>query len=38
MPEVVNQSIEILSNGGLGMAMFSLGKNNNSWFLVIMNY
>ncbi|KAI4347622.1 hypothetical protein L6164_008420 [Bauhinia variegata] len=25
MPEVVNQSIEILSNGGLGMAMFSLG-------------
>jgi len=26
MPEVVNQSIEILSNGGLGMAMFSLGK------------
>jgi len=26
MPEIVNQSIEILSNGGLGMAMFSLGK------------
>ncbi|KAG5013902.1 hypothetical protein JHK82_026036 [Glycine max] len=25
MPEVVSQSIEILSNGGLGMAMFSLG-------------
>ncbi|XP_027352499.1 probable auxin efflux carrier component 1b [Abrus precatorius] len=25
MPEVVNQSIELLSNGGLGMAMFSLG-------------
>ncbi|MED6144747.1 May act as a component of the auxin efflux carrier [Stylosanthes scabra] len=25
MPKVVNQSIEILSNGGLGMAMFSLG-------------
>ncbi|XP_061375905.1 probable auxin efflux carrier component 8 [Gastrolobium bilobum] len=25
IPEVVNQSIEILSNGGLGMAMFSLG-------------
>ncbi|BAT83398.1 hypothetical protein VIGAN_04053900 [Vigna angularis var. angularis] len=25
MPEIVNQSIEILSNGGLGMAMFSLG-------------
>ncbi|KAL9297157.1 hypothetical protein ACSQ67_023053 [Phaseolus vulgaris] len=25
MPEVVTQSIEILSNGGLGMAMFSLG-------------
>ncbi|XP_061355832.1 auxin efflux carrier component 8-like [Gastrolobium bilobum] len=25
MPEVVNQSISILSNGGLGMAMFSLG-------------
>ncbi|KAI5431989.1 auxin efflux carrier component 8 [Lathyrus oleraceus] len=25
MPEVVNQSIELLSNGGLGMAMFSIG-------------
>ncbi|XP_027905611.1 probable auxin efflux carrier component 8 [Vigna unguiculata] len=25
MPEIVNQSIEILSNGGLGMAIFSLG-------------
>ncbi|XP_004489167.1 probable auxin efflux carrier component 8 [Cicer arietinum] len=25
MPEVVSQSIELLSNGGLGMAMFSLG-------------
>ncbi|CAL0321758.1 unnamed protein product [Lupinus luteus] len=25
MPEVVNRSIEILSNGGLGMATFSLG-------------
>ncbi|WVZ05810.1 hypothetical protein V8G54_019156 [Vigna mungo] len=25
LPEIVNQSIEILSNGGLGMAMFSLG-------------
>ncbi|KAJ1443706.1 Membrane transport protein [Sesbania bispinosa] len=25
MPEVVNQSIEILASGGLGMAMFSLG-------------
>ncbi|KAK7340498.1 hypothetical protein VNO77_21203 [Canavalia gladiata] len=25
MPQVVNQSIEILSNGGLGMAMFSIG-------------
>ncbi|XP_057440392.1 auxin efflux carrier component 8-like [Lotus japonicus] len=25
MPEMVNQSIELLSNGGLGMAMFSLG-------------
>ncbi|OIW06704.1 hypothetical protein TanjilG_04098 [Lupinus angustifolius] len=25
MPEVVNHSIEILSNGGLGMATFSLG-------------
>ncbi|KAJ7974449.1 Auxin efflux carrier component [Quillaja saponaria] len=25
MPEVVNESILILSNGGLGMAMFSLG-------------
>lgn len=25
MPEVVNQSIKILANGGLGMAMFSLG-------------
>ncbi|CAK8540609.1 unnamed protein product [Lathyrus sativus] len=25
MPEVINQSIELLSNGGLGMAMFSIG-------------
>ncbi|GAU16461.1 hypothetical protein TSUD_166930 [Trifolium subterraneum] len=25
MPEVVNHSIELLANGGLGMAMFSLG-------------
>jgi len=25
MPEVINHSIELLSNGGLGMAMFSLG-------------
>ncbi|XP_058739239.1 auxin efflux carrier component 8-like [Vicia villosa] len=25
LPEVVNQSIELLSNGGLGMAMFSIG-------------
>ncbi|KAK7295327.1 hypothetical protein RJT34_18233 [Clitoria ternatea] len=25
LPDVVSQSIEILSNGGLGMAMFSLG-------------
>jgi hypothetical protein len=26
MPDVVNQSITILSSGGLGMATFSLGK------------
>ncbi|AES77331.2 auxin efflux carrier family transporter [Medicago truncatula] len=25
MPQVINHSIELLSNGGLGMAMFSLG-------------
>ncbi|PNX74746.1 auxin efflux carrier component [Trifolium pratense] len=25
MPQVVNHSIELLANGGLGMAMFSLG-------------
>ncbi|TKY50293.1 putative auxin efflux carrier component 5 [Spatholobus suberectus] len=33
MPDVVNQSIEILANGGLGMATFSLGlfmASNNS--------
>ncbi|MCI93911.1 auxin efflux carrier component, partial [Trifolium medium] len=24
MPQVVNHSIELLANGGLGMAMFSL--------------
>lgn len=30
MPDVVNQSITILSSGGLGMATFSLGKKINS--------
>jgi len=29
MPDVVNQSITILSSGGLGMATFSLGKRIN---------
>ena len=26
MPEIIQQSISILSDAGLGMAMFSLGK------------
>lgn len=34
MPEVVNQSILILSNGGLGMATFSLGKRMDPLFPV----
>lgn len=29
MPDIVDKSIEILSTGGLGMAMFSLGMAIN---------
>jgi len=29
MPGIVNQSITIISNGGVGMAMFSLGMSKN---------
>lgn len=33
MPKIVAQSISILSDAGLGMAMFSLGKyiHTHSW-------
>lgn len=29
MPKIIEQSISILSNAGLGMAMFSLGEYSN---------
>jgi len=34
LPDVVNQSIEILASGGLGMATFSLGKRMDQLFPV----
>lgn len=34
MPGIVNQSITIITNGGLGMAMFSLGMSK---FFIVKN-
>ena len=35
MPAIIAGSIAILSNAGLGMAMFSLGEQNLASFLFI---
>jgi hypothetical protein len=38
MPEVVNHSIELLANGGLGMAMFSLGNVTYKLFIISFHF
>lgn len=38
LPKVVENSITILSDGGLGMAMFSLGNNIYNILILLVIY
>lgn len=38
MPTIIQQSISILSDAGLGMAMFSLGKSSSSYPITFLSF